>query len=245
MATGRLSAVALNPANAAKARGVELGFSSYPETGLEGTSVAAAGGGRVSVVLGVWSFHVKDIVDDDLVALDPSLAELSASSIGATFGFAVTQGRLGFGMLATHRAQSIVGVESNASAVSAGLRLDARPVEIGVSLIDIPLGSPSRDIAPRRAAVAGLGLSVSPSTRMSGRVEVNAYAPGGRPADSFFGASAGVTVANFDVITGYSTTTGWGVGSGFSWRKWHVEAATSLVSRDRLDRRVAFSLTYR
>lgn len=244
-ASGRLGALTLNPASAAAAKGIEVGVTSYPLTGLEGTSLAAAGGARLRVAFGLWSFAVKDIIDDDLVAVDPSLGQLSASSIGVTLGAAFAHRGFAFGVSASHRAQSIVGLESSSSAVSLGSRVEAGPLELGVSLLDIPLGAPDRDIAPSRTAVLGAATTWEPSKIVALRLELNAYAPGGRVSTARYGGSIAIRIGNFEALTGHSAFGGWGVGGAVAWKRLHVEAATSLVARDRMDRRVAFSVGYR
>lgn len=243
-ATSRLGAIHLNPANAALARGVEVGMVSYPQTELEGASVVLAGGRTVGVVLGAWSFGVRNLIDPDLVAIDPSLGELRASAVGVTSGVAVRRGALGVGVLATYRAQSIVGARSDASSLSAGLRLDLHPLEIGAALIDLPLVA-DRDISPERAVVSGVGGNLTIGGSIHTRIEIDAYVPGGRIAEARFGASNTIRVAAFEVVTGSSPISGWGVGSAISWQRWRVEAATNLRSNGLPNQHVAISITYR
>jgi hypothetical protein len=162
-----------------------------------------------------------------------------------TSGVAVRRGALGLGVLATYRAQSIVGIRSDASSVSAGLRLDLQPLEIGAALVDLPVGLPNRDISPSSLVVTALAANLAIAGEIHARIEIDAYAPGGRGSKGTFGASGTIRVAWLELRTGSSPLTGWGVGSAITWQRWTLEAAAGLRSRGQLNQHLAISIAYR
>lgn len=244
-ATSRLGVIGLNPGSGAFARGFEIDVGSFPQTELGGASVMIAAGRRLGVVVGAWSYDVKNLFDDDLIALDPSLAGLSATSVGFTSGLTFRSGGFGIGILATRRAQSIVGAQSAASALSAGVRVNLRRFEIGAALVDVPLGTVNRDVSPDRLALAGVAATLSLGGNVDARIEVNGYAPRARPSDLRGGASVTARISSLEITTGGSPLGGWGAGCAIALQRWRLDAATSFRSAGQLDQRLAVGLTYR
>jgi len=162
-----------------------------------------------------------------------------------TSGVAFRHGALGLGVLASYRAQSIVGIHSDASSLSAGLRLDLHPLEIGASLIDLPIGSPDRNISPNRLAITAVAANLPISGAVHARIEIDAYAPGARPSSATFGASGTIRVGWLELRTGSSPLTGWGIGSAVTWQRWTLEAAAGLRSKGLPNQHLAISVGYR
>jgi hypothetical protein len=242
---GRVGGVFANPANAVTTQGIELSFTRFPRTRLEGLSVVGVTGGRLSILAGLWSYALKDIFDADVLAQDPSLAELGLSSAAGALGVAWRSRHWSIGVSAAMRTQTIVGAQTSAKSWSAGFRLNVGPLELGGASVDMPWSHAASAAAPSRAVVMGAAATTAISSIVRVRLEVNARAPDHRLRGTEYGFSPSIRIGPLELTAGHWSNAGWSGGAGVEHARWRVNVSTNFVGGERLDQRLAFSATYR
>jgi hypothetical protein len=182
---------------------------------------------------------LKDIFDPELVAQDPSLNELGLSMAAGSLGTAFRVGHLSAGAQFVARTQNIVGTHTAASSVSAGGRLDLKALELAASVFDAPITNSGSAAAPQAGSAVGVAATTHVAA-FDARVEVNARHLHATGWD--FGVSPHIKWGPIEVRCGYDAH-GWSGGASLRHGRILIQAATNIVRRDRLDQRVALSVT--
>ena len=202
-------------------------------------------GGRLSILAGLWSYALKNIFDADVLAQDPSLAELGLSSAAGALGAAWRSSHWSIGISAAMRTQTIVGVQTSATSWSAGLRLHIGPLEFGAASVDMPWSNAASAAAPSRALVLGAAATTAISSIVLVRLEANARAPDHRLGGTEYGLSPSIHIGPLELTAGHWSNAGWSGGAGLEHARWRVNFSTNFVGGERLDQRLAFSASYR
>ena len=241
--SGRLGGLFLNPANATGERGMEVGFVSFPSTGLQGFSVVGVGGGKLRLSVGLWSYALADVFDPELIAQDPSLRELGVSMAAASFGAAYRLRRFSVGASLAARTQNIVGTHTAAGSLSLGSRVELGALHIGASVVNVPWANSNSAAAPTSA----VWLASAAKHRIGSatvRLELNGQVPLADRSAAEVGLSPSMQWGPLEIVWGYSSRTGWSGGASLRHERLQIGAATNFVGQDRLDHRVALSVSY-
>jgi len=242
VASDRLSGVNFNPAEAVFLRGLELALVSFPRTGLRGFSIVGSTGHSLAFVGGLWSYSASNLIDQEVVEQDPTLANLTVSTTAVSIGSAVHFQSLAFGLAATARADNVLGNTSASASWTVGMRYERSVFGLGMSVINLPFSTHSFP-SSERAVILGASIKSDPRRPLGGQVEANAvWLHDDRTHHVLI--SPHMHYGPLDVVAGYNTKNGWSGGFGLSYGAWRFEAATNFVGGERLDERLAFSLTF-